>query len=264
MNKCKIFVALFVTVMLSMIITQYEVQAVEYDYTSEYDLDDEVYISSGGIVKIGEKISMIQKHYKNLGTSVIKFSYDEFGRVSTKEYYSSNYDKEPSDVWYYTYDDGNRLIQTIALAYGEEHLYTYAYDEYNRRIRKEDYWDDKVGITTYEYDAIGNMVRRYITGNLFIYEKGEEYIYTYNEKNQLVKTETPSYNIEYHYDDLGRLIYADDSLGDYFDKTYTYDENGNATISSNSEWSHIYSFDEQGRIVGDKNGDRYIEYIYLD
>ncbi len=98
--------------------------------------------------------------------------------------------------------------------------YKYDYDENKNVIREESNIDGEIDTTVYQYDENGNLLRREIGG----------------EKNKWI--------FAYQYDEAGRQT-------KYEKKTeiWNYDEEGNMTQQTTSDYNNIYEYDEEGKLI---------------
>ena len=176
-------------------------------------------------IKIYDKTGKLIKVKDSETADPTEYTYNAAGRKTgvaypngaseTYTYYDNglletlyNYDSGsviPKDSYSYTYDDAGNQITKSEMENGVTRGVTqYAYDALNR-LRLITDPDDNT--TVYTYDAAGNRLMEMVT------EEGvtEKTIYTYNEQNRLMQTEsvveTATKTTEYKYDNNGNLIY---------------------------------------------------------
>ena len=182
--------------------------------------------------------------------STIIHEYDGYGRVASEIELGEN-DAPVSKCTYEYNDDGLKTAKLGYVAEGPEE-YTFAYK------------------VDYEYDENGNLVREQRTENDVI---AAVTVYTYNDKNVLVKEEQYEGEefmlcaYEYVLDENGNVekcIRHDYLEGIDSENRYTYDSNGNviADVSYDADGNIQnrieYNYDENGnevkRSVFDSNG----------
>jgi len=166
----------------------------------------------------------------------VAYRYDLMGRITHLTY--------PDDeVVEYQYDDRGCLIKVKEE--GEDT--TYVYDDLTNLVVKETLPN---GTTTdYVYDTIPQILEVFHSDsqqNLI-----SHFSYEYNKTGQitLCKEETPSSikTTRYTYDNLDRLISAEDDLENY--EKYTYDGAGNRLTKSTQDEIIHYRYDNKNRLI---------------
>ncbi len=170
----------------------------------------------------------------------------------------------------YVYNEvGNRI--TVIDPRG--HATQFVYDEMNRVIGK---WLANLNNWHYEYDSVGNLISM-TDGNEIVTN------FTYDDANQLLVIDYPEENsdVGYTYDELGRRVYMNDSLGmtswvynplgqlvsvsdpDMKTVSYEYDGFGNRTgVLTSNGYSVSYGYDENNRLSHVSTSSGSVEYRY--
>jgi len=205
-----------------------------------------------------------------------KYTYDNFGRVSSMKYYNSDSDTV-KESYTYTYDKNSNIkSESIVNNYPTkdsdkvDEKRSYEYDKLNRLINS-DIVNNKTNKTesyAYEYDKVGNMISK----SNILSDTNNITDYTYNDLNQLVSSETSNLSTEkttskktYSYDENGNNIKEVDSIKNITKEmtydvdnrmdTYTQTENNKTTTQSN-----LYNGD--GQRIQKTEGDNSINYYY--
>ena len=193
-------------------------------------------------IKIGDDITLITNNYKNnngkLSSSIygnnhmVSYEYDEFNRIkklskmdNVYNYkYGSNGDLikivDNDDVAKFTYDLGKRL-------------YEYSNNDFSIR---------------YNYDNNNNILsKEYKSGtNINVIENN------YNDDELITKVRFDGNDLNFNYDELGRLI--NKNINENFNTNYSYVKNGNRTsllteTINNGGDLYRYSYDSIGNIT---------------
>ena len=205
-----------------------------------------------------------------------KYTYDNFGRVSSMKYYNSDSDTV-KESYTYTYDKNSNIkSESIVNNYPTkdsdkvDEKRSYEYDKLNRLINS-DIVNNKTNKTesyAYEYDKVGNMISK----SNILSDTNNITDYTYNDLNQLVSSETSNLSTgkttskkTYSYDENGNNIKEVDSIKNITKEmtydvdnrldTYTQTENNKTTTQSN-----LYNGD--GQRIQKTEGDNSINYYY--
>ncbi|MCC2707765.1 DNRLRE domain-containing protein, partial [Intestinibacter bartlettii] len=177
------------------------------------ELRDYIYNSDGTINNIKDYTYDTNSNVN--GYILKKYTYDNFGRVSSMKYYNSDSDTV-KESYTYTYDKNSNIkSESIVNNYPTkdsdkvDEKRSYEYDKLNRLINS-DIVNNKTNKTesyAYEYDKVGNMISK----SNILSDTNNITDYTYNDLNQLVSSETSNLS-------TGKTTSK---------KTYSYDENGN-------------------------------------
>lgn len=260
--------------------SRYEMQYTEYAYNT---LDKLM-----GITKPSDGYSA-NYSYDSLGrVSAITYASedafsDAFSDVFSYEYYADGMVKKitypnGSITVTYTYDNANRLTQTVTKK-GENALrtYNYTYDAngniltvsgsenvsytYDELNRLKSSTKNNV-TTTYTYDSRNNLISEVRTGYRKIYEYGDdnrlkrtvengvETTYEYDLNGNLLIRNSDTYNVPHNfgYDEKNRLKYAnvDNGQGDIW---YTVNLEGLMCAAGSDRNDCRYIYDENGNII---------------
>ncbi|MCR5803054.1 MAG: hypothetical protein K6G47_02215 [Clostridia bacterium] len=153
------------------------------------------------------------------------------------EQYDENGDLIERRDYEYEFDDlGNKISYTLIVNGETERQYLFEYDEFGNEIKAFTYWYgeiDTVVTTEYAPDYSWKMT----TLTKYDYEGNEcssrLFYRAYNENGQ---------EIEFWYKDSGDEEPAEDIFN-------TYDENGNKISMVNGDYTTIYKYDDQGRLI---------------
>jgi len=191
-------------------------------------------------VKIGDTTLVTNTYEENDGNlkkitygngDEINYTYDEFDRVKTliKE----------DNTYHYKYDSNGSL--TKIKSDRDTTLYNY---DLSKRLNEFCYNDLK---TKYTYDKNNNVESKTCYLNQFT----SELTNTYNEDNIVTKTTFDNNDINYNYDELGRLINR--NINNQIQTNYEYVSHGNRTsllvksVENNGD-KYSYRYDEIGNI----------------
>ena len=174
--------------------------------------------------------NLLSSNYGNNHT--ISYLYDDFDRIIKTTKMDDNY--------YYYYDNLGNITKIIT----NNNKYNYYYDS-NNRLKEHQYNDFKV---KYNYDEKSNITKT--TYNDL--NKSEEINFEYDEDENITKTSFDSNNINYIYDELGRL--KEQNINNTYKINYSYITNGNKTsfILNNFKDNHnnfTYDYDELNNIT---------------
>ncbi len=152
------------------------------------------------ICEYNDKGNMIREIYPDGET--IQFEYDDKGNM-TKKIYPLGY------FYQYEYDENNNKIREIYYN-GKFYKYEFEYDDKGNMTKKK---YPSGYFYQFEYDEKGNMIKEILPGNYIIK-------YEYNDTGNMTKKTSPDgdvYQWEYKYDEMGRLIKAEDMTIEYFE-----------------------------------------------
>ena len=238
------------------------------------ELRDYIYNSDGTINNIKDYTYDTNSNVN--GYILKKYTYDNFGRVSSMKYYNSDSDTV-KESYTYTYDKNSNIkSESIVNNYPTkdsdkvDEKRSYEYDKLNRLINS-DIVNNKTNKTesyAYEYDKVGNMISK----SNILSDTNNITDYTYNDLNQLVSSETSNLSTgkttskkTYSYDENGNNIKEVDSIKNITKEmtydvdnrldTYTQTENNKTTTQSN-----LYNGD--GQRIQKSEGDNTINYYY--
>ena len=238
------------------------------------ELRDYIYNSDGTINNIKDYTYDTNSNVN--GYILKKYTYDNFGRVSSMKYYNSDSDTV-KESYTYTYDKNSNIkSESIVNNYPTkdsdkvDEKRSYEYDKLNRLINS-DIVNNKTNKTesyAYEYDKVGNMISK----SNILSDTNNITDYTYNDLNQLVSSETSNLSTgkttskkTYSYDENGNNIKEVDSIKNITKEmtydvdnrldTYTQTENNKTTTQSN-----LYNGD--GQRIQKSEGDNSINYYY--
>ncbi|WP_279021989.1 DNRLRE domain-containing protein, partial [Intestinibacter bartlettii] len=216
------------------------------------ELRDYIYNSDGTINNIKDYTYDTNSNVN--GYILKKYTYDNFGRVSSMKYYNSDSDTV-KESYTYTYDKNSNIkSESIVNNYPTkdsdkvDEKRSYEYDKLNRLINS-DIVNNKTNKTesyAYEYDKVGNMISK----SNILSDTNNITDYTYNDLNQLVSSETSNLSTgkttskkTYSYDENGNNIKEVDSIKNITKEmtydvdnrldTYTQTENNKTTTQSN-------------------------------
>ncbi len=159
------------------------------------------------------------------------------------------YNSETSKEW--EYDTNGNIIRKSRndndysgdYTYTSYQEYKYDYDENKNVIREESNINGEIDTTVYQYDENGNLLRREIDDEIT-----DTTVYQYDENGNLLKREIDvekhKWIFAYQYDEAGRQT-------KYEEKTerLNYDEEGNMTQQTTSDYNNIYEYDEEGKLI---------------
>ena len=238
------------------------------------ELRDYIYNSDGTINNIKDYTYDTNSNVN--GYILKKYTYDNFGRVSSMKYYNSDSDTV-KESYTYTYDKNSNIkSESIVNNYPTkdsdkvDEKRSYEYDKLNRLINS-DIVNNKTNKTesyAYEYDKVGNMISK----SNILSDTNNITDYTYNDLNQLVSSETSNLSTgkttskkTYSYDENGNNIKEIDSIKNITKEmtydvdnrldTYTQTENDKTTTQSNL-------YNGNGQRIQKKEGDNTINYFY--
>jgi YD repeat-containing protein len=97
----------------------------------------------------------------------------------------------------------------------------------------------------FEYDSMDRIVKRISYSH---HNKGEGFVYEYNDKNQLVKfDDIRGVSHTYEYDSRGNKIKRESSNGDWV--SFEYDCNNNKIKEIDNEGSSSYDYDKNNNLI---------------
>jgi len=247
------------------------------------------------VVKGGKKIKYIYNEQNQLSKIIeenkeYNFIYDEFGNrkqvkvgnsitLSTNSYEENNGNLKQTtygnyDVISYEYDEFDRIKRVVK----EDDSYNYKYDNngfltkiesdnnniaynYDLSMKLNEYQYNDLKIN-YAYDKNNNLVYKICKFNDF----HNEIINTYNEEDILTKTIFSDNEVNYNYDELGRL--RNRNIDNEIQTNYEYVSHGNRTsmlvksIENNND-KYSYRYDKLGNITDiSHNGILEKQYCY--
>lgn len=193
-------------------------------------------------IKLGDTVSLITIIYEanngylktiNYGNSnIINYEYDNFGRVKTIT--------KMNAVYNFYYDNYGNLSKISS----NNDNYKYLYDS-AQKLKEYQYNNFKI---QYNYDACDNVVsKKYILDNAINNVNN-----LLNIEDAISKTKFEDNSINYHYDELGRLVNR--NLNNRYNTSYTYLSNGNRTsllvdgINNNND-TYKYKYDKLNNIT---------------
>lgn len=226
-----------------------DVNGVSKEYKFD-ELDQLIYIEN---VSVYERnlLGDVTKITDALGNSST-YEYNSFGKVTVKT------DEDGNEIKYVY--NGERLVEEII--YSDGRKASFEYDEM-QNVRSVTDW---LGKTSFSYDATGEIDKiinydgrvmsygRNKSGNCtsVVYPNGQEVIYEYNDKKQLVKIQNGQDNIEYIYNDNGTL--KEKRFSDGTIESLAVNEKGlmkEHKITKNGELldQMIYAYDTMGNMI---------------
>lgn len=220
-------------------------------YTFEYD--EFLNIIS---IKLNDQIIFKNNNYEinngNLSSVVygnenkISYEYDEFDRVSKLI--------KMNEVYNYKYNSNGDLEKIIS----EEGIIKYTYD-LGRKLARYQYNDFKID---YRYDANENIINiRNILNN-----STNNVTNSFNNDDSIVKTVFDQNEIDYKYDDIGRIVSR--IINNSYNTEYKYLTNGRKTSLvvenlKNGDEEYSYRYDKSNNITKIfKNGVLVKKYFY--
>lgn len=191
-------------------------------------------------IKIGDNINLIDFFYKNGNLtsykygngSVIKGTYDNFGRIEKVE--------KEDQTYYYKYDSNGDLSKIIS----ENDIIKFDYD-FSKRLCI--YKSNKLE-ARYIYDANENI----LSVSHKLEDINNKIMYTYSDDDYVTSTSFDDNKIIYEYDGLGRII--SENINNQYPTNYSYVTNGRATsylvnsISNNGD-EYNYKYDKLKNIT---------------
>ncbi len=209
--------------------------------TRDYNFIYDEFLNTKSI-KIGDDISLITNNYEggngNLLTTIygnnqtINFEYDEFDRVKTINKMDNTYN--------FKYGNNGDLLKVIS----NDDVYNYKYDLGKRLI---EYRSNEFGIK-YKYDINSNITDIEYDGPIF----SKEVKKIYDEDDALTKMIFDSNEVNYAYDNLGRI--ESSNIDNKIKTNYEYVTNGRRTSTlvkkftmNDAEFS--YRFDKLNNIT---------------
>ena len=184
-------------------------------------------------VKIGDSISLLKYNYEPNNGNLVSVSYGN-GHSITSEY--DEFDrvlqlKKMNDVYSYKYGNNGDLMKVMS----NDHIEQYVYD-LGKRLRTYLFDDFKID---YDYDTNGSI--RKTKYNLDIVNETVEAVV--NDEEVIEKTISDLGEINYEYDNIGRLLKS--TINDNCITIYKYISNGNRTsnlVESIANDNDIYSY----------------------
>ncbi len=223
-----------------------------WQYHGEY-LADKIlleYLENGNKVMISEQ--QTSANGSDDYTSKEEISLDNGNIVSLywEMHDDWGYNSEQSEEW--EYDTNGNIIRKSqnynsflngskdSTSYEE---YKYDYDENKNVIREENNINGEISITVYQYDENGNLLRREIDDEIT-----DTTVYQYDENGNLLKREIDvekrKWIFAYQYDEAGRQTKYERKI-----ERWNYDEEGNMTQQTTSDYNNIYEYDEEGKLI---------------
>lgn len=225
--------------------------------------------------------NLIKKEYP---TQYGEYTYDELGNVTsfianTGYYYKKTYDEygnlktetTSGQTTEYFYDENRNITYTEITSKGSPNprKETYFYDGKNNLVKiegedgayKKYEYDSNGNVTYYEHDGIWNKSQYDENGKITRLEDSNgmitEYIY---EENRLVLMKNSDGFSQKNTYENGRLVLTEESDG--YTVKYSYDDSGKLCETSDSN-GNIKTYDENGNVIRQVNGDNITEYSYL-
>ena len=205
--------------------------------------------------------SSIGYQYGNRTVIITSNNHSTYRRYDAVDNLVEVTDPAGATVEYFYSSNGNILRAEI-----DGHVYSYTYDAVGNKLS---YSDPDAGVTTYTYDALGREVTRTDSRNV-LFTNNYDYLgritsrsagdmvitYSYgnsgNSKFRLVNEIMNSWEINYEYDEIGRII-AEEKGGHRTE--YVYSDKGQLVRKT---WAdpgmpqrHVnYSYDSYGNVIG--------------
>lgn len=193
-------------------------------------------------VKLGNDITLVTNNYENNNGNLIS---NVYGNNQTINYEYDNFDRikkmiKMNDTYHYKYNNTGDLVKIIS----NNDIINYTYD-LSKRLSEYKFNDFKIN---YKYDVNNNIIdidykygpRSYHINN------------TYDGDDSVVKTSFENENINYIYDELGRL--SNKNINNQFNTNYKYVTNGQRTsllVNSveNNNGTYSYKYDKLNNIT---------------
>ena len=241
------------------------------DHTSPVKTVTFTYDAAGNILTYDDGIASAGYQYDETYRKVSEtVDYGPFSKSVSYTYYDNGLKKtytDPEGVTYtYTYDDNNQLSEVRIPGHGS---ITYASYQWNR---PESITLPGGSTKDYAYDPL--MRVKEITskdpgGNVLV-----DYDYAYDRMDNITDKQTEHGDYAYDYDDLYRLLDADNPT--VSDEAFTYDPVGNRLTSAatTGEWTYnpnnelgeydgtTFAYDENGNTIRKTQGAEVTHYIY--
>lgn len=222
----------------------------------EYNFIYDDFLNSKKIM-IGENITLVENEYEenngNLSKTIygnnheITFDYDNFDRVTILH--------KMDDDYHYKYDNNGNIAKILSNSHKEKFKY-----DIKKRINEYNYDNFKI---KYEYDSNDNIINKEykLDDNSLIFES------TFDKDDQLTKMILDNNEINYNYDNLGRLISK--SINNNFSTEYGYVLNGRRTSDlvnsiKNGNDKYSYNYDKLNNITDVYYNDILIKKYYYD
>ncbi len=184
------------------------------------------YLENGNKIMISEQTTSASGNDNSTYKEEINLDNGNIASLSW-ESHNGNQDIEISKEW--EYDTNENTIRKSenrtyflngAIDYTSYGEYKYDYDENKNVIREESNIDGETDTTVYLYDENGNLLRREIDGK------------------------TNKWVFAYQYDEAGRQTKYEQKR-----EGWNYDEEGNMTQQTTSDYNNIYEYDEEGKLI---------------
>lgn len=193
-------------------------------------------------IKIGDDINLITNNYENNNGNLISCTY---GNNNSINYEYDNFDRvkriiKMDDIYNYYYDSNGNIAKINSSVNKEKYTY-----DISKRLSNYKY-DDFV--INYLYDINNNVVENKYKLNNF--ESIVENVYS--DDDAIIKAKFDSQEINYEYDELGRLI--SENINGQFNTNYKYLTKGKRTSylvnsMTNNKVSYTYKYDELNNIT---------------
>ena len=241
------------------------------DHTSPVKTVTFTYDAAGNLLTHDDGATSAEYQYDETYRKVSEIvDYGPFSKTVSYTYYDNGLKKTYTDpegeTYTYTYDDNNQLSEVRIPGHGS---ITYASYQWTR---PESISFPGGSTKNYEYDPLMRVKR--ITskapgGNVLV-----DYDYTYDRMDNVTTKATEHGDYTYDYDDLYRLIEADNPT--VSDDAFTYDPVGNRLTSAGTsgEWVYnpnnelegydgtTFAYDENGNTIRKTQGTKVTHYLY--
>jgi YD repeat-containing protein len=198
------------------------------------------------IYKYDKNDNLIEENEYNLDGSLDSkntYKYDDKGNLVEKNEYDADGNLDDKDTYKYKYDDKGNLIEKIH-DNTDVGKYTYKYDYKGNIIEENQYYSDGNLYLKSIYNDKGNMIEEdcYFSYNTYTRD---------NKGNEIKNDSGITYKATYKYNDKGNMI----EMNKYYPYGgcwgTKYDNKGNGTSGSFSNWEYTYKYeyDEQGNWI---------------
>ena len=217
---------------------------------------------------------LIQLDYGN--GDVVKYTYDDLGRVTQESYYESGDEENPVRTVTYTYDSTGALATTVDSKTGLS-TKTY-YDTVGRVDRQRNLASSYTHNLYYSYDALGQLAQVTETYRPTSSTVTETYLTSYAYEQGRVTAigndsgTSANYSDDiyafYTYDGFDRVTETAKNYGTatVLGETWTYNTLNQVTSleleASGLDRSYTYTYDGNGNITSVKLGDKTTTYVY--
>lgn len=226
---------------------------IQNDRIYNFEYDNFLNVKS---IKIGDKPLITNTYEENNGNLIsttygnnqtISYEYDEFDRI--KKLIKND------DTYNYKYNNNGDLVKIIS----NNDIIKYTYD-LAKRLYEYKYNDFKI---TYGYDINDNIISKKYELDDIIHTINN----TLNDDDFIIKVTIDNNEINYNYDNLGRLINS--NINNNYNTNYEYITNGNRTSMlvksiSNNDDKYLYKYDKLGNITHIYHNEKLENKYYYD